>query len=67
MSSFERLLGPDCADVRKCRCGKEMQIVRVERLPDRNDAHIRIYNCSACHHEMRLTAWANDLLAWDHL
>jgi hypothetical protein len=38
-----------------------MQITRVDELPDRTDAHIRIYNCSACHHEMRLTGWSNEL------
>jgi hypothetical protein len=40
-----------------------MQITRVGKLPDRTDAQIRIYNCPACQHEMRLTVWSNDLLA----
>jgi hypothetical protein len=32
-----------------------MQIARVE---DRTDAQIRIYDCPACEHEMRLTVWS---------
>ena len=27
-------------------------------LPEGSDAAVRIYHCSACHHEMRLTVWA---------
>jgi hypothetical protein len=35
-----------------------MQIARVNGLPDRPDVHIRIYNCPACHRELRLTVWS---------
>jgi hypothetical protein len=40
-----------------------MQLTRIEELPNRTDAEIRIYNCPACHHEMRLTVWSEDLPA----
>ena len=51
MSAYERLLAPGSTELPECRCGKEMQLTRIEELPDRTDAQIRIYNCSACHHE----------------
>jgi len=62
MSSFERLLGPNCTEGPECRCGEEMKAARTERVPDQTDAHIRVYNCHVCGHEMRLTVWADDLL-----
>lgn len=61
MSLIERLLVPGSTELRECRCGKEMQLARVEELSDRTQ--IRFYNCTACRHEMRLTVWASDLLA----
>ena len=60
MSAFERLLVPGCTELPECRCGKEMQIARVDRLQEKSDVHIRVYYCPSCHHEMRLTVWAND-------
>ena len=62
MSSFERLLVPGSTELPECRCGEEMKVARYERLPDQIDAHIRIYTCPICGHEMRLTVWADDLL-----
>ena len=32
-----------------------VKVARTERVPDQTDAHIRIYNCPVCGHEMRLT------------
>lgn len=58
MSGFGRLLEPGCTERAACRCGKEMEIARIERLPDGSDADVRIYRCAACQHEMRLTVWA---------
>jgi hypothetical protein len=58
MSGFERLLEPGCTERPACRCGKEMEIARVEQLPDGSDADVRVYRCAACQHEMRLTVWA---------
>jgi hypothetical protein len=55
---FERLFVPGSTDLPECRCGKEMKVALTERVPDQTDAHIRIYNCLACGHEMRLTLWA---------
>ena len=56
MSGFERLLEPGCTERPACRCGKEMEIARVEQLPDGSDADVRVYRCAACQHEMRATA-----------
>ena len=58
MSVFERLLAPGSTELPSCRCGKEMEIASIERLPEGSDADVRVYHCSACHHEMRLTVWA---------
>ena len=63
MSAFERLLVPGCTELPVCRCGKEMQIASLDQHPARSDVHIRVYNCRACHHEMRLTVWATDTVA----
>ena len=60
MSAFERLLVAGCTELPECRCGKEMQIAGVDRIQERSDVHIRVYNCPSCHHEMRLTVWGND-------
>ena len=60
--SFERLLEPGNTDLADCRCGKQMGVLAV-RISERRDAHIRVYKCPSCHHEMRLTVWAEDALA----
>jgi hypothetical protein len=57
MSAFERLLVPGCTELPVCRCGKEMQIASLDQIPARSDVLVRVYNCRACHHEMRLTVW----------
>jgi hypothetical protein len=63
MLHFERLLVPGCTELPECQCGKEMQIASRDQLPARSDAYIRVYNCPACQHEMRLTVWATDAAA----
>ncbi len=63
MSAFERLLVPGCTELPECRCGIEMLIASIEQLPERSDAGIRVYNCPACRHEMRLTVWTIDATA----
>ncbi len=63
MSAIERLLVPGSTELPACHCGKEMQIASLDPLPERRDAHIRIYKCPSCHHEMRLTVWATDTAA----
>jgi hypothetical protein len=35
-----------------------MEVARIERLPEGTDADVRVYHCSACDHEVRLTVWA---------
>jgi predicted RNA-binding Zn-ribbon protein involved in translation (DUF1610 family) len=57
MSAFERLLVPGSTELPTCRCGEEMQIARLDQLPEKSDAVIRVYKCPACGHEMRLTVW----------
>jgi hypothetical protein len=61
MPLYERLLVPGSTELPEYRCGEEMKVARMERMPDQSDAHIRIYNC-ACGHEMCLTVWADDYL-----
>lgn len=57
MARVERLLVPGCTELPDCRCGKEMQLIRVKAEPA--SVHVRVYRCTACHHEMRLTVWAD--------
>jgi hypothetical protein len=35
-----------------------MRVSRVDTLPGQTDTYIRVYQCPACEHEMRLTVWA---------
>ena len=35
-----------------------MEIATIEVLPEGGDAAVRVYRCSACNREMRLTVWA---------
>ena len=65
MSGFERLLEPGCTERPDCRCGREMEVARIELLPQGSDADVRVYQCSACLHEMRLTVWATPAAAND--
>ncbi len=39
--------------------------MRIGTLRQRGDTHIRVYNCSACHHEMWLTVWGADTVTQD--
>jgi len=60
MSAFERLRVPGLTEWPVCRCGKDMHTASMNPMPERTDTHIRVYDCSACHHEMRLTVWGVD-------
>ena len=40
-----------------------MRATNSDMLQERNDTHIRAYNCPECHHEMRLTVWGTDMAA----
>jgi len=55
---FERLLEPGCTESPACHCGESMEIASMEMLPEGSDAPIRVYRCSGCDREMRLTVWA---------
>jgi hypothetical protein len=55
---FERLLEPGCIESPACQCGEAMQIASIEVLPEGSDAAVRVYRCSGCGREMRLTVWA---------
>jgi hypothetical protein len=58
MSMFERLLVPGSTERPTCRCGEVMEVASIERLSEGSDAAIRVYRCTTCSHEMRLTVWA---------
>ena len=60
MSIVERLLTPASAELPDCRCGAQMGIAGFAAMPERCDAHIRIYQCASCDHELRLTVWSAD-------
>ena len=49
MSAFERLLEPGCTESPVCRCGREMEVASIERLPEGADADVRVYHCRTCH------------------
>ena len=52
-------LVPSFTELPECRCGNKMHIASTP-LSERRDTHIRVYDCPACHHEMRLTVWGAD-------
>ena len=49
---------PGSTEKPTCRCGEVMEIASFEWLSEGSDAAVRVYRCSACHHELRLTVWA---------
>jgi hypothetical protein len=55
---FVRLLEPGCTESPACQRRAEMKIATIETLPEGTNAAVRVYRCSACHREMRLTVWA---------
>jgi hypothetical protein len=40
-----------------------MRIVSHDPIPENGDAVIRIYKCTSCAREMRLTVWASSLMS----
>jgi hypothetical protein len=61
MSAIERLLVPGLStELPGCHCGDEMRIASHDAIPQKSDAHVRIYKCPSCAREMRLTVWASD-------
>ena len=58
MTKFERLLAPGSTEMPDCQCGVEMRLVRTTQADQAPAAEIRVYQCPACRHELRLTVWA---------
>jgi hypothetical protein len=48
---FERLLEPGC------RCGERMHVASIKPMQEGADAHVKVYKCGTCGHELRLTIW----------
>ena len=62
MSKFERLLEAGSTELPDCRCGAEMKLTAIVPVAG-GDAEIRIFQCPDCSHELRLTAWRNNVSA----
>jgi len=60
MSKFERLLVAGSTELPDCRCATEMHLTAIVPVPG-GDTEIRIFRCPDCSHELRLTAWRNDV------
>ena len=61
MSKFERLLEAGSTELPDCRCTAEMHLISI--VPAGGISEIRIFRCPDCNHELRLTAWRNDVSA----
>jgi hypothetical protein len=55
---IERLLEPGSTELPICRCGAEMKLADGDRAAATHETEIRVFKCSACEHEMRLTVWS---------
>jgi hypothetical protein len=62
MSKFERLLVAGSTELPDCRCTAEMNLMAIVPVPG-GDTEIRVFRCPNCSHELRLTAWRNDVSA----
>src|SRR5215471_2497150 len=62
MSKFERLLVAGSTELPACRCATEMHLTAIVPVPG-GDTEIRVFRCPDCSHELRLTAWRNDVSA----
>jgi hypothetical protein len=62
MSKFERLLAAGSTELPDCRCTAAMHLMTIVPVPG-GDTEIRIFGCPHCGHELRLTAWCNDVQA----
>lgn len=60
MTKFERILVPGSTEMPDCQCGVEMRLVRVTQAEQAPAAEIRVYECPACGHELRLTVWTDE-------
>ena len=55
MQMLERLLEPESTELPNCACGKVMTLERTQRA--NSDTEIKIFGCSSCDRELRLTVW----------
>ena len=62
MSKFERLLEAGSTELPDCRCAAEMNLMAIVPIAG-GDTEIRIFRCPDCSHELRLTAWRNNVSA----
>ena len=62
MSKFERLLEAGSTELPDCRCAAEMNLMAIVPMAG-GDTEIRVFRCPHCSHELRLTAWRNDVPA----
>ena len=62
MSKFERLLEADLTELPDCHCAAEMNLIAIVPVAS-CDSEIRIFRCPDCGHELRLTAWRNEVSA----
>ena len=44
-------------------CGKDMRLAAPRAMPQRQETHVNVYQCTACGHEMRVTVWGADVQA----
>ena len=56
--SIERLLEPGSIEMPLCRCGLAMRLASGVRPVATHETEIRIFRCSVCDHELRLTVWS---------
>ena len=62
VSRLERVLAAGSTALPNCRCSAEMRLIIAVPMPG-GDLEIRIFRCSDCNHELRLTVWHGDLSA----
>lgn len=59
MTKFERIIVPGSKELPDCQCGAQMRFVQSRRSDPASEIEVRVYKCSACDHELRLTVWAD--------
>ena len=58
MSKIERILCAGSTEAPDCMCGREMALICTQELDGQAGTRLRIFQCSGCGHELRLTVWA---------
>jgi hypothetical protein len=59
-ASAKVLLEAGSTELPDCRCTAEMHLMAIVPVPG-GDTEIRVFRCLNCSHELRLTAWRNDV------